>query len=111
MRTGGLRCARQVPGRPRSVAPSTRGGPLKMTPVTGRNPSPSEIHRLLGYVADLELEVDRLRKQGRFIHHEVGEGLKRLLRLCADTAAGTEAVAAVRELAAALRELDDPPGY
>lgn len=37
------------------------------------DPSAPNIHRLLAYVADLELEVDRLRKQGQFVQHEVGE--------------------------------------
>src|SRR5229473_221016 len=39
-------------------------------------PSVSNIHLLLAYVADLELEVDRLRKQGQFVQHEVRESLK-----------------------------------
>lgn len=86
-----------------------------MPPATHPYPVPSEIPRLLGYVADLELEVDRLRKQGGFVRHEVGEGLKRILGLCADPSAGPgarpEVVAAVRELASVLRDLHDPPGY
>ena len=43
---------------------------------------------LLAYMADLELEVDRLRKQGQFIRHEVWGTLKRIRRFCADAAAG-----------------------
>jgi len=30
----------------------------------------SKIHLLLPYVADLELDVDRLRKQGQFVQQE-----------------------------------------
>ena len=32
------------------------------------HPITSNIHLLLAYVADLELEVDRLRKQAQFVH-------------------------------------------
>jgi len=46
-----------------------------------------DTHRLLAYVADLELEVDRLRKQGRFIRFEVRDGLRRIERLSAGPAA------------------------
>jgi signal transduction histidine kinase len=72
---------------------------------------PREIHRLLAYVADLELEVDRLRKLGAFVRHEIGDGLKRILPLCADASGGPEAAAAVRELVTTLRDLQDAPGY
>ena len=40
------------------------------------NPRTSNIQLLLAYVADLELEVDRLRKQGQFVQHEVLGALK-----------------------------------
>src|ERR1700686_2184049 len=42
---------------------------------------------LLAYMADLELEVDRLRKQGLFIQHEAWGTLKRIRLFCADAAA------------------------
>ncbi len=47
-------------------------------------PSVSNSHLLLAYVADLELEVDRLRKQGQFVQHEVRESLTRIQRLCTE---------------------------
>lgn len=75
----------------------------------------SETHRLLAYVADLELEVDRLRKLGGVVRHEVGEGLRRITGLCTGATcgpeSGSEAAAAVRELVSVLRDLYDPPGY
>lgn len=76
-----------------------------------RFPRQPEMHRLLAYVADLELEVDRLRKQGTFIRHEVRDGLRRLERLSASSAGVTAMSAAVQELADVLRDLHDPPGY
>jgi signal transduction histidine kinase len=70
----------------------------------------------LGYVADLELEVDRLRKQGQFIQHKVRETLKRIRLLCADAAGDglpplVEIDQGAMQLAAVLRDLQEPPGY
>lgn len=77
----------------------------------GRVPPQPEMHRVLAYVADLELEVDRLRRQAGFVHHAVRGGLRRVERLAADPAAAGEVAAAARELAAVLDDLHDPPGY
>lgn len=44
----------------------------------------SNIHLLLTYVADLELEVDRLRNQCQFVQREVRETLRHVRGLCAD---------------------------
>jgi signal transduction histidine kinase len=74
-------------------------------------PAPPDTHRLLAYVADLELEVDRLRKQGGFVRQELRDGLRRVERLSAGPAAPAEVSAAVQELAAVLDDLHDPPGY
>src|SRR5436309_523060 len=78
----------------------------------------SNTHLLLGYVADLELEVDRLRKQGQFVQHEVRESLKRIHLLCTEELParnGLPPVAeidqAVKQLAGVLRDLQEPPGY
>lgn len=75
------------------------------------HPTPPDTHRLLAYVADLELEVDRLRKQGGFVRQEVRDGLRRIGRLSAGPAAPAEVSAAVQELAAVVDDLHDPPGY
>ncbi len=88
-----------------------RHAPTASTPIT------SNIHLLLAYVADLELEVDRLRKQSQFVQHEVGGALKRVHLLCADAAEAkgpsplAEIDQAARELAEVLRDLQEPPGY
>jgi signal transduction histidine kinase len=81
-------------------------------------PSTSNTQLLLGYVADLELEVDRLRKLGQFVQHEARGTLKRIQLLCADVAGAGDAsppVAeinqAARQLAAVLRDSQEPPGY
>src|SRR5262249_39341429 len=86
--------------------------------LTDSTPRTSNIQLLLAYVADLELEVDRLRKQGQFVRHEVRETLKRVNVLCAQPpGAGDppaplgEVAQAVRPLGAVLRELQEPPGY
>jgi hypothetical protein len=53
---------------------------------------------LLAYVADLELEVDRLRKHGQFVLHEVRGSLKRIQTLCADGAAAGKAAPPLAEI-------------
>jgi signal transduction histidine kinase len=73
---------------------------------------------LLAYVADMELEVDRLRKQSQFVQHEARETLLRVQRLCADRAREgdtpsplAEINQAVKQLAGLLHDLRDPAGY
>lgn len=79
---------------------------------------PANINMLLAYVADLELEVDHLRKQSQLARQETRDALKRIRRSCAgaadsqDVAAALSQIdAAVRELAAVLRDLQEPIGY
>ena len=78
----------------------------------------ANINLLLAYVADLELEVDRLRKQCQFVQHEARDALKQILRFCADAARTgdakpplSEVDAVARGLAAVLRDLQEPVGY
>jgi signal transduction histidine kinase len=84
----------------------------------GRTYTVANSHLLMAYVADLELEVDRLRRQNRFVRHETWKTLKQIQRHCADAAAGGDAppplaavAAAAEELAALLRDLHEPTGY
>jgi signal transduction histidine kinase len=42
---------------------------------------------ILVYMADLELEVDRLRRQGRFLEKRTAETLSRIIQLCGESAA------------------------
>jgi signal transduction histidine kinase len=81
-------------------------------------PAGLDVHRLMAYVADLELEVDRLRRQGAFVQHQARETVKQLRNLCADGAPGghqlsrlSEVARAAGELAAVLRDAQEPPGY
>jgi signal transduction histidine kinase len=78
----------------------------------------ADLRRLLAYIADLELEVDRLRRHNYFVNQEVRGTLDRIRQLCAGTA-GTEArppqvaeaVAAANQLAEVLHDLKESPGY
>jgi signal transduction histidine kinase len=81
-------------------------------------PTTSNIHLLLAYVADLELEVDHLRKQCQFVHHEARGTLKRIHLLCANAAGAGNTLSpfdeidqAATQLVAVLRDLQEPPGY
>jgi signal transduction histidine kinase len=77
-----------------------------------------KLRRLLAYVADLELEVDRLRRHNHLLHQEVRGGLSRIEQLCAGPAkedgAGPPLPAiaqAAGQLAEVLRDPRDLPGY
>jgi len=81
-------------------------------------PRSSNSPRLLAFVADLELEVDRLRKHGQFVQQEVRGTLKRIREQCADAArAGNKLPPlpdidqAAKQLETMLRDVQDPPGY
>jgi len=73
--------------------------------------------RLLAYVADLELEVDRLRRQSRFLEKQAAKTLAHILNLCTAPAPGAplptlgEVETAARGLVEVVRDLHDPPGY
>jgi signal transduction histidine kinase len=71
--------------------------------------------RLAVYVADLELEVDRLRKQSEFVRQAVQDTLRQIQSHATGGALGTPAVAAMAaaagELSGLLHELREPPGY
>jgi len=51
----------------------------------------ANVHHLLAYVADLELEVDRLRKQSQFVQHEMRAMLKQVPPPDVSLPAGEEA--------------------
>ena len=81
------------------------------------NPS-SNAHMLLAYVADLELEVDRLRKQEQFLRHEARDMLGRVQSICRSEAPPEDSTPplpqiaqAAQEFADVLRDLCEPPGY
>lgn len=78
----------------------------------------SENNLLLPYVAELELEVDRLRRHGAFVEQAARDAIKQIQVLCKwqDPAAAPEPTAAeikaiVDELANVLRDLHEQPGY
>ena len=75
-------------------------------------------HLLLAYVADLELEVDRLRKHAQFLQQEAGETVQRIQQACRDAAPPegssqplAEVVQATQHFAAVLQDIYEPPGY
>ena len=82
----------------------------------GSIPTTSNAHLLLGYVADLELEVDRLRKQGQFMEHAVRSGLKKIQHLCGDgfslaAQSLTQVQEVIADITAVLGDLHESPGY
>jgi signal transduction histidine kinase len=84
---------------------------------TPTDPPAPATDRLLAYVADLELEVDRLRRQSRFIERQATKTLTHILTLCTGPTPGdplptlAEVEATARALAEVVRDLHDPPGY
>jgi signal transduction histidine kinase len=87
--------------------------------VTNENYNPSSnSHLLLAYIADLELEVDRLRKQAQLVQNEARDTVMSIQRCCqgaSQSENATQAVAgitaAIQEFAAVLHDLHEPPGY
>jgi signal transduction histidine kinase len=80
--------------------------------------SKSEPHALLAYIADLELEVDRLRKLAQFMQHETRQTVMQIQQLCNDAAEQNGSVPALanvsqltREFATVLRDAYEPTGY
>jgi hypothetical protein len=71
--------------------------------VTESTPITPNAHLLLADVADLELEVDRLRKQGRFVWHEARGVLKRIQSICAKAAGDVRPLAEISQGAEQLR--------
>jgi signal transduction histidine kinase len=81
-----------------------------MLPTTGR--AASDGQRLAAYIADLELEVDRLRKQGQYFRQAVQDAIRGI----GDKVDGTDdrtaaTFTAAAELSALLQDLREPPGY
>ncbi len=73
--------------------------------------------RLLAYIADLELEVDRLRQQGMLIEREVRGTVLSLLNVCKGGGGEdprrrlADVESRTRDLLNTLKELHDSPGY
>jgi len=81
------------------------------------NPSSNQ-HLLLAYIADLELEVDRLRKQGQFIQQEARAVTQRILQICHDASLPENAPQPIADIALAaeqfaelLHDTYEPSGY
>jgi len=75
----------------------------------------SDDHMLLAYVADLELEIDRLRKQGQFLRNAIADGITTIRTTLASGQIPSEpsrtVCLTIDELTAVMHDLQDPPGY
>jgi signal transduction histidine kinase len=75
-------------------------------------PGPS-VHQLVAYVADLELEVDRLRKQDQYLRHALGREIDKVRCTLESTSLPNGSSATVRdaivELTAVIDDLDVSP--
>jgi signal transduction histidine kinase len=79
---------------------------------------PTQLQLLMTYSAELELEVDRLRRRDQFLQHEAWNHVRQLMRLC--KAAGppegvASSVTAVAEtcgeFSELLHDMNEPSGY
>jgi signal transduction histidine kinase len=78
----------------------------------------AEIDVLLPYVTDLEFEVDRLRRQCRFIEQQAQESLKKMRSSCQEAVQSGDPSGALAQiertasdLAQVLQDLHEQPGY
>lgn len=82
-------------------------------------PDASKNHLLLAYMADLELEIDRLRRHGNFLHYQVRDALRRIRMACSNSddepgngkSGHTEIDVTVTQLANILEDLQELPSY
>jgi signal transduction histidine kinase len=79
---------------------------------------PTQLQLLMTYAAELELEVDRLRRRDQFLQHEAWDHVRQLMRLC--KAAGsvdgaTSPLVAIGDacgqFSELLHDLNEPSGY
>jgi signal transduction histidine kinase len=81
---------------------------------TDFNPSSND-ELVLAYVADLELEVDRLRKQSQVIQNEARQTIVRIRELTTDVAPTAETLRGIADatqgFADVLHDLHEHPGY
>ena len=71
----------------------------------------ADTDRLLAYMADLELEVDRLRRQGMFLERQVGAGLLEILGLCSVPNPDRAALAGGESTAPTACHSEGPAGF
>jgi signal transduction histidine kinase len=78
----------------------------------------TQLQLVMIYAAELELEVDRLRRRDQFLQHEAWDHVKQILRLCRDTPAlpeTAEPLVAIAEscgqFSELLHDLNEPAGY
>lgn len=75
------------------------------------NPGPS-VHQLVAYVADLELEVDRLRKQDQYVRHQFGREIANVRDVLGDSSlpdSQTKVLEdAMNSLTAVIDDLEEP---
>jgi signal transduction histidine kinase len=78
----------------------------------------TELQTLLPYAADLEIEVDRLRRREQFLMEEAGQLLRQIAQRCKTAAHEDGSGQALREIEELcngfhelLRDLDEPAGY
>jgi signal transduction histidine kinase len=80
----------------------------------------TQLQHLMAYSAELELEVDRLRRRDQFLQHEAWGHVKRLMRLCKEGGPQTAESAAsplvavgeaCGEFSELLHDLNEPSGY
>jgi signal transduction histidine kinase len=74
-------------------------------------PGPAPLRRLLAYVAELEVEVDRLRRHNHALRQEAQVALDRMHQSLGPDAAPDGFRVAAGRLAGALEDLRDSPGY
>ena len=70
-----------------------------------------DLPRLLIYIADLELEVDRLRRHGQLVHREVRGALSLIQQLCTEMMAADRPPPALAKMGKAIEQLTETLGH
>lgn len=80
--------------------------------------SATQLQLVMLYAAELELEVDRLRRRDQFLEQESLDHVRKIIRLCNDAGPAQDAASALAAVVKAcdqyselLRDVNEPPGY
>jgi signal transduction histidine kinase len=78
----------------------------------------TQLQLLMTYAAELELEVDRLRRRDQFLQHAAHDHVRQIMRLCKEAAPPLDCASPTTKIAEAcgefstlLRDANEPSGY
>lgn len=85
---------------------------------TSTESTATQLQLMMSYAAELELEVDRLRRRDQFLQHEAHSHVQHVEKMCEEGKQSRDAKSTIAEVQEAcgafgglLRDIHEPPGY